>query len=86
MLRPEEDLRQAEFERASSRVRVPTSILDRDLEARLQPLLSGFPTWEKRKDAVVAAELPDIPDPDFPRRWVVAHPVRAADAEAPEFF
>lgn len=57
LLRAEEDLRQAEFERASSRVRVPTSILDRDLEARLQPLLSGFPTWEKRKDAVVAAEL-----------------------------
>lgn len=56
LVRTEADAQQAVLDRTASRVQVPTSILDRALETRLQEVIESLPTWERRKAAVEAQE------------------------------
>lgn len=56
LVRTEADAQQAVLDRTANRVHVPTSILDRALETRLQEILETFPSWDRRKAAVEAQE------------------------------
>lgn len=57
LARAEDELRQAVLDRTEARLRVPTHILDADLDLRLQPAIHAHSTWEKRRDAIANREL-----------------------------
>lgn len=57
LARAEEELRQSILDRTEARLRIPTHLLDADLESLIQPAIKAHATWEKRRDAVANREL-----------------------------
>lgn len=56
LARAEEELQQAVIERAAARGRVPTRVLDRQLDASLKEVLGASATWDRRREGVAGRE------------------------------